>query len=142
MAPPFPSPVATWHTTTYPSLNPNRPEISPTGKTIVITGAGKGIGKEIARQYALAGAKNIHMIGRTKSTLEDTKALLEKEAPNVKTYVYVADVTDERAMTAAATYIGEWDVLVSNAGYFSQRNETSVDNVEEWWKSWEVCILE
>jgi len=140
MAPPFPSPVATWHHSTYPSLNPKRPEISPAGKTIVITGAGQGIGREITRQYGLAGAKDIHIISRTKAKLEETKAVLNKEAPNVNVHVHPVDVTDETAMAAVAKEVGSWDVVVANAGYFSKKSETSVDNLEEWWKSWEINV--
>ncbi|THZ09617.1 oxidoreductase [Aureobasidium pullulans] len=41
MAAPFPSPTTTWHSTTYSSLSPLRPELSVKGKTVIITGDDK-----------------------------------------------------------------------------------------------------
>ncbi|THX19982.1 oxidoreductase [Aureobasidium pullulans] len=41
MAAPFPSPTTTWHSTTYASLSPLRPELSVKGKTVIITGDDK-----------------------------------------------------------------------------------------------------
>jgi hypothetical protein len=66
MKPPYPAPVTEWHNDTYDAINPQRPELSQAGKIVVITGAGSGIGREIAHAFAEAGASSMHILGRTK----------------------------------------------------------------------------
>src|ERR1700759_2667693 len=117
MQPPFPAPVTEWHNDTYEAINPKRPELSQAGKTIVITGAGQGIGREIVDAFAQAGASAVHILGRTKQTLEETKAIVGKSYPNVNIQVHVADIVDANAVGKAAKEIGSWDVIVANAGY-------------------------
>jgi NAD(P)-dependent dehydrogenase (short-subunit alcohol dehydrogenase family) len=62
------------------------PSFSLEGKTAVITGATKGIGRAIAIAYAEACAEVI-LISRTKNDLEDLKAELEKQNASVHTIV-------------------------------------------------------
>src|ERR1700759_240433 len=102
MQPPFPAPVTEWHNDTYEAINPKRPELSQAGKTIVITGAGQGIGREIVDAFAQAGAGTIHILGRTKQTLEETKALVEKNHSKPTDIVHVADIVDAPAIEQAA----------------------------------------
>jgi NAD(P)-dependent dehydrogenase (short-subunit alcohol dehydrogenase family) len=47
------------------------------GKTVVITGGGRGIGRGIARACAIAGA-NVAITGRSADALEDTRSELEE----------------------------------------------------------------
>ncbi|KAA8568229.1 hypothetical protein EYC84_008613 [Monilinia fructicola] len=61
---PFPSPTSTWHSKTYPSLSPTRPELSAKGKSVLITGGGSGIGAETALYFATAGASRIALLGQ------------------------------------------------------------------------------
>src|ERR1700753_2244087 len=102
MAASYTAPTPKQPVTSYPSIDPRRPELSVKGKTVVITGAGVGIGRETAKEFALAGPKDIHIIGRTKATLEETKSIIAKEAPNVAVTIHIADVADETAIQKAA----------------------------------------
>jgi hypothetical protein len=65
----FPNPFQGWHNDIYPAIDPTRPELSAKGKSVVITGGGSGIGPQIARPFAIAGAKDIGIIGRRKNSL-------------------------------------------------------------------------
>jgi NAD(P)-dependent dehydrogenase (short-subunit alcohol dehydrogenase family) len=141
MAAPYPAPVSNYHINTYPAIDPKRPELSVKGKTVIITGAGVGIGRETAKEFAVAGAKDIHIIGRTKSTLEETKSIIAKEAPNVTVEIYIADVADEVAIQDAVKAIGPWDVLVHNAGYLSKRYSVPESDTKDWWQSFEVSSI-
>ena len=138
MQPPFPSPVSEWHNDTYSAINPQNHELSTAGKTIVITGGGTGIGRETVRTFAAAGAVSIHILGRTQSSLAETKLLVEKEFPSARVTIYIADVTDEKAVSKAASQIGAWDVLVSNAGYLAKRALIHEIDLHEWWTGFEV----
>ncbi len=78
-------------------------------KTILITGAGSGIGRATARAFTVAGWQ-VGLIGRRVEALEETGGGL----------VLPCDVTDPAAVEATfARAIGEWgrlDVLFNNAG--------------------------
>ncbi|KAL4741336.1 hypothetical protein BDV11DRAFT_213333 [Aspergillus similis] len=127
MAPPFPSATRRWHSTSYPSISPTRPELSASGKTILITGGGTGIGAETARSFAAAGASRIALLGRRIQPLVDTKRTIEKEfGPKVHVFVAPTDITKkeevdrafEGFITSASRDDNESakiDVLVSNA---------------------------
>lgn len=88
------------------------------GKTIIITGANRGIGKGIAELFARHGAN----IAFTYITSEETAKDLEKDlAKNgVKVLAYKSDASDFNASQKLADDIiedfGSIDVLVNNAG--------------------------
>jgi NAD(P)-dependent dehydrogenase (short-subunit alcohol dehydrogenase family) len=92
MQPPYPAPVTEWHNDTYDAINPKKSELSQAGKTIVITGAGQGIGSEVALAYAQAGASTIHVLGRTRQTLEETKAIVEQDRPKTNFIFHIVDI--------------------------------------------------
>ena len=114
-----------WHDTSYPAINPKRPELSASGKSIVITGGGQGIGAATARSFAEAGAKHIAILGRTKKTLDNTAEPLRSTYPATKTHAYVADITDaasvEKVFSEFESAIGaKIDVLVSSASLWPE----------------------
>jgi NAD(P)-dependent dehydrogenase (short-subunit alcohol dehydrogenase family) len=115
---PFPSPTSTWHTKTYQSISPTRPELSAKGKVVIVTGGGTGIGAETARHFAEAGASRIALLGRREQPLLDTKASIEHNFPDVDIFVASTDVTKKSEVDAAfAKFVGDGKihVLVSNA---------------------------
>jgi len=86
------------------------------GKTAFITGAGSGINKGIALQFARQGA-NVVMVGRRQEKLDETAA--EIEALGGKALGCSADVRDYEAMAAAAArgaeMFGPFDIVVAGA---------------------------
>lgn len=87
------------------------------GKTILITGASSGIGKELA--YLLANT-NAHLIlvARRKETLTLMKQEIEKSSATVS--VFAADLRNEQEMNALLVFLHKLadglDIIVSNAG--------------------------
>ena len=80
-----------------------------TGKAVVVTGAGTGIGRATARAFAAQGA-SVLAVGRTTETLDETAA----DQPRIRPFT--ADVTEaERVVDAAVAEFGRIDVLVNNA---------------------------
>jgi 3-hydroxybutyrate dehydrogenase len=76
-------------------------------RTVLVTGASRGIGEGIARAFVTQGA--------TTHILAEDEAVLST-ASRIGASGHVADVTDERAVLAALTRIGKIDVLINNAG--------------------------
>ncbi len=87
------------------------------GKTALITGAGRGIGRATAIALAKEGI-HIGLIGLNMSNLE--KVAAELAGFDVKVSAATADVTDLESVTHAVEHIksdlGAIDILINNAG--------------------------
>ena len=138
MKPPIPSLTNTYHRTSYDAISPTRPELSVANKTVVVTGGGRGIGSEIARAYAAAGASHVVLIGRTQMTLSQTAENIEREFLSVSVTTHIADVADEAAIGKAAEKVGKWDVLVLNAGLLTEPQPIEKSDTMDWWRVFEV----
>ena len=101
-------------------------------KTVIVTGAGSGIGEGAARRFSDEGAKVV-LVGRTKDKLDKLAASL----PTERTLVHVADVSQEievNALIAATlTTFGTIDVVVNAAGVFAGSTITE-STTEDWRK--------
>ena len=92
------------------------------GKSVIVTGASKGIGKGIARVFAKHGA-NIMIVSRNETDAEATaKELRTFGSGDVS--VFASDVSDwdsQQAMASACNdRYGSIDVLCANAGVYPQ----------------------
>jgi 2-deoxy-D-gluconate 3-dehydrogenase len=87
------------------------------GKTALVTGASRGIGRAVAVGFARAGA-DVAVAARTAEALADTIA--EVEALGRRAYAVPADVTDREQAQAmvrdAIGALGHLDAVVNNAG--------------------------
>jgi len=90
------------------------------GRNIVITGAGRGIGKSIAIACAKEGA-NIGIISRTIEELNKTKKEAEDLGTGVKIITKPADITNfaevEDAFKVFNDEMGPLNGVIANAGY-------------------------
>lgn len=87
------------------------------GKSVLVTGAGSGIGRAAAVEFAKKGAK-LTLTGRREEPLQETAKLVEDAGAEAR--VAAGDVSDpearEQVVQAATESFGGLDVLVNNAG--------------------------
>ena len=102
------------------------------GRTALVTGAGKGLGRAIALGFAAAGA-DVVLMARTRTDLEAVAR--EVEALGRQALVAVADATDSRQVDAAVEQavarFGRVDVLAHAAGGSLRKPSVEVTD-EEW----------
>ena len=107
------------------------PDMRLDGKTAVVTGAGRGLGKACA--FALAGAgAEVVLISRTLSELEGVAAEIATEGGAARPLV--CDVSDLDDITAKIGGLERIDILVNNAGTnapepFTEVTEANYDKI-------------
>ena len=89
-----------------------------TGKTAIVTGGSRGIGRAVSLLLAREGANVAIVYAGNTAAAEDTKQ--QAEARGAVAAVFQCDVADEQAVTdmvkAVKTQFGSVDILVNNAG--------------------------
>ena len=97
-------------------------------QNVFISGSTKGLGKEIASRFKLAGS-SIAINGRNSEDLHKTKAEISAD------HAFQADVTNEvdtaRVINAAIEVFGEIDILICNVGSGSNLNR-DLDPLTPW----------
>jgi NAD(P)-dependent dehydrogenase (short-subunit alcohol dehydrogenase family) len=103
-------------------------DLGLTGRTALVTGASKGIGKAIARGLADEGV-NVVLLARTAETLEAAAAEIAV-ATGVRTLALPTDIRDDAAVAAAVerahAELGSVHILVNNAGGPIKRPERQI----------------
>jgi 3-oxoacyl-[acyl-carrier protein] reductase len=111
------------------------------GRACAVTGASRGIGREVARSLCAEGA-SVLLVARSEAGLRE--AATELDGLSGRTEVLVMDVTDaaagERIVEAAADAFGALDVLVNNAGTSRWRALEDVPE-EDWQEAWELNVM-
>lgn len=111
------------------------------GKTAIITGASRGIGKAIALEFARQGCNIVinyaHNDQAAHDAEEEIKKICEGRAHPVKTYLAKADVSkyDDAGsvVSQAIDFFGKVDILVNNAGIVSPSLLSKMD-ATQWHK--------
>lgn len=132
------------HTDVYPAISPEVLAGSMKGRTVLVSGAGRGIGRAVALAFARAGATHLALMSRTKSELDSLAAEITSAYPETTPLVCVADVTDRAALLRSLSEIeeasgGGVDVLVANAGVNTFRPFAYTPG-EEWWRVIEINL--
>lgn len=134
--------TSTLHHDTYPAVAKS----SQKGRTVLITGASKGIGRATAVSFAKAGAETIIITAR--GNLAEVEAEILNAAKEVGSKPRVIrlflEVTDEKSVADAAAEVeksvGKVDILINNAGYLAEWLPIDKSDPIEWWKTWEVNV--
>ena len=112
-----------------------------TGKRAIVTGAGRGIGRTIAKALAAEGA-SVALLARTAEQIESVAAEIAAAGGTA-----MAQATDLRqaaqVRNSIASVLDAWgrvDILVNNAGMVGPIGLTSCVDAEEWMATVEVNL--
>ncbi|MGE5617523.1 MAG: SDR family oxidoreductase [Candidatus Woesearchaeota archaeon] len=110
------------------------------GRTIVITGAGSGIGRALAERFAAEGPRALVLADLNQEAVEAVAAKLGEVATPVK-----ADVGREEDVLGlvdrARVVGGQVDVFVSNAGIPGPDGGPIDARDEEWDRAWRINVM-
>ena len=102
------------------------------GRIAVVTGASKGLGRQMAESLAKAGAA-VALVARSGGLLDDVVAGIR--ADGGKAEAIVADITEEAAVVEMAAEVkeklGVADILINNAGINNRKSIVDF-TLEEW----------
>lgn len=103
-------------------------------KTVIITGAGSGLGEAVAVRLASEGAQLV-LVDLNAEGLERTRGLIEKEAPDAELEAITANVTNEEDVRGyverTIDRFGRIDGFFNNAGIEGKQNLTEDFGIEE-----------
>lgn len=95
------------------------------GKVIIITGAGSGLGREVALRLASEGAV-LSLVDIGLASLEQTEAEIKAQSPECKTLLITADCSVEEQVKSYVAQtletLGRLDGLYNNAGVEGKQN--------------------
>jgi NAD(P)-dependent dehydrogenase (short-subunit alcohol dehydrogenase family) len=111
------------------------------GTVAVVTGAGRGIGREIALHQAKAGAK-VAVLARTTSEIDETASLITSEGGAA--IAVPVDLVDRRAVEDAlgrvVAQFGAIDLVVNNHGSFRAFGPIWESDPDVWWQDVEINL--
>ena len=112
------------------------------GKTALITGGSRGIGKAVAEAFLREGAKAM-LVSSDKEELVKTVAEFSERYPDVQ--CFTCDVSSEKEVGDAAERtiekFGTVDVLVNAAGIYGPIGPTLEVDAAHWRKTYEVNVF-
>src|SRR4051812_45479551 len=113
-------------------------------RRIVITGAGSGLGRAIARRLADEPSQ-FELVGRRTDRLDETARLLRQASPEASVSAHSADLRDPDAVQQLAEDLADGptvDVLVLNAGgSFGKGGDSLAEVAEDWRTDFEGNVL-
>jgi NAD(P)-dependent dehydrogenase (short-subunit alcohol dehydrogenase family) len=108
------------------------------GKTALITGGSRGIGRAVAEELAAAGC-NCVLVSRNAGDLKAAQAAIEKQY-GVSVQNESLDLSDSRNVAALAAKYPGIDILVNNAGAIPGGTLAAVDE-GRWRTAWDLKVM-
>jgi short-subunit dehydrogenase len=129
------------HLTPYPALAATLFRDDTANKTVLITGGGYGLGPAIASAFAQASAKEVILVGRTRSRLDSTVASLSKEYPSTKFTPFTVDISSPTDVAHLFKSLSQpADILINNAGFLTTPSSFLKTDLAEFWESFTTNV--
>jgi hypothetical protein len=114
-------------------------DLNLAGRSVLITGASKGIGAAAARAFAAEGCGAIHLAARDQAALTARAAELQRDF-GAKVSVHALDLAKPASQRALAAAAGEIDILVNNAGAIPRGTLLEIDEAR-WRDAWDLKVF-
>ncbi|KAL6703978.1 hypothetical protein ACN47E_008916 [Coniothyrium glycines] len=133
------------HNDIYPSIDAStNSSLHQPGKAVLVTGAGRGIGRAIALQYAHADVSTLILCARTREQLDQVSSSVSQINSQCRILRYSIDVSSDAAVASLAaeitSVVGRLDVLVNNAGAAEPWVLVSDSQPRDWWRTFETNV--
>lgn len=133
------------HNDIYPAIDVSKTfDLQQPGKVVLITGAGRGIGRSMAIQYAYAKVSTIIICARTSSELDEVAARISDANSSVTVVKETLNVTDSSAVKTLAqkvrSSLGRLDILINNAGLSRPWEPVADTDPDNYWQVLEVNL--
>lgn len=108
------------------------------GKTVLITGGSKGIGRAAAEAFAAEGC-HLVLVARSAGDLDTARAAIARKA-NVRVDVVPTDLSSGANVRSLAEQFPGIDILVNNAGAIPGGNLAEIDEAK-WRAAWDLKVF-
>lgn len=113
-------------------------ELGLSGKTVLVTGASKGIGKGVARGFISEGC-TVHLVSRSPENLEAAAADITSDDRS-RVHLHAKDISDSQSVGDLLEAVGTPDILVNNAGAIPAGDLQNVDEAR-WREAWDLKVF-
>jgi short chain dehydrogenase len=113
-------------------------DLQVAGKSALITGASKGIGRAAAQALAAEGC-NVILVSRSAGDLAAAREQI-RQSCDVKVNVVAADLSDSSKVDELARDFPNIDILVNNAGAIPGGTLLDIDE-KTWRKAWDLKVF-
>ncbi|MCP5155907.1 MAG: SDR family oxidoreductase [Ectothiorhodospiraceae bacterium] len=114
-------------------------DLGLSGKSVLVTGASKGIGRATAEAFAREGARLVHITARSEDGLRAAAAAIT-QAHDCEVRGHALDLTDAAARERLIAETIDVDILVNNAGAIPSGSIYAVDDAA-WRRGWELKVF-